>query len=106
MKFLRSSILVVVFSLGMAATVSANNVNADAVTTEQEPKQDQAKKELAMKDLPMSVQKDVKQKYPDAEFVSAWKMTDASGAIEYKILLNNEGQEIALVYDAEGQSMK
>lgn len=93
-------------AIGLGSFATVNAASQAEVVIEQEPKQEKKMKEVAMKDLPMEVQKDVKQKYPDAEFVTANKMEGADGDAQYEVVLDNAGQEMRLTYDAKGNAVK
>ena len=93
-------------AIGLGSFATINAAPQAEAALEQEPKQEKRMKEVAMKDLPMEVQKDVKQKYPDAEFVTANKMEGPDGNMQYEVVLDNAGQETRLTYDAQGKALK
>ncbi len=105
MKELKMAIAITAIAVVSLAT-STISMAAVSVQTEQEPVKDQNKAEIAMKDLPAAVQEDVKANHADAKFVTAYKVTDAAGAVKYKVLLNDGGKELKLWYDAEGNPTK
>lgn len=107
MKELKMAIAISAIAVVSLATSTTSMAAVHIQTeTEQEPVIDQKKAELAMKDLPAATQEDVKANHADAKFVTAYKVTDAAGAVKYKVLLNDGGKELKLWYDAEGNPTK
>lgn len=99
MKSLKAGILSMALLMG-AVSPGFAFIGAPYVMVEQ----DANKVEIGMKELPATVVKDIKTRYENAEFVSAVKETTKDGkALSYKVMLKQDGKDVVLKYNGEGQ---
>ncbi len=107
MKNVKNSILVIALGLMGFATLNASASSLVENTIEQEPKKEKVKEEVDMENLPVEIQKDIKITYPDADFVRAYRKTKtAEEEVTYEVVLENDGKEVTLMYDAKGKILK
>ena len=102
MKVLKTLILVIAVSASSFASSFAYRgfSKAEGVLVQQQ------KDEVAWKDLPEAVQKSIKEKQSEAEFVNAYKIPAADGkSVNYEITLKSDDGQKTMVVDADGNAV-